>query len=73
MTLGSRDGGRTGNMLAKSLCLIVAALPLLAGCAPAGKKTAEPRCLQRTEAAYGYQARWVRCPPGSPVVLPDDY
>ncbi len=56
----------------RGFLLTLAGLVVLAGCAPA-TKTAEPRCLQRIEAAYGYQARWVRCPPGSPVVLPDDY
>jgi hypothetical protein len=58
--------------MAKAVLLIGAlGLLFLAACAPGPQ---EHRCLKRIEGPFGgYQARWVRCPPGSPVVLPDDY
>lgn len=72
VTIGMGGLGGIGIATSGVVCLALAMLLLLSGCAPAGNP-AEHRCLQRTEAAYGYHARWVRCPAGSPVVLPDDY
>jgi hypothetical protein len=55
--------------------LLAAVLLGLGACAEGGPATGavENRCLKRIQMEWGYQGRWVRCPPGSPVVLPDDY